>query len=150
MCSAQIDDRYQKKSIRQLGKNDTMSQLLSLLQLLLFASSYEVDGMMTTRNTGVSPLINGTSRANIVCQKDAELFGLWGQYSALISTKQQSLQNITEQRYRHLPIVNTMVNRTLHVHTVHSVHALSIYHWVITSQGKLAPSCTLAYVASKV
>ena len=132
MCSAQIDDRYQKKSVRQLGKNDTMSQLLSLLQLLVFASSYEVDGMMTTRSTGVSPLINGTSRANIVCQKDAELFGLWGQYSALISTKQQSLQNITEQRYRHLPIVNTMVSRTSDDYCMYTPFIVCMHYLYIT------------------
>ena len=46
----------------------------------------------------------------MLCQKDAEQFGLWGRYSALISTKQQQLQNITAKKYRHLPIVNTMVS----------------------------------------
>jgi hypothetical protein len=79
------------------------------LSLILFALSSDVDGgMMTTGDSGVLNLINGTSRANILCQKDAESYGLWGRYSALISTKQHNLQNITAEKYRHLPIVNTM------------------------------------------
>ena len=85
--------------------------VVSFSQLILFALSSDVDGgMMTTGDSGVLNLINGTSRANILCQKDAESYGLWGRYSALISTKQHNLQNITAEKYRHLPIVNTMVS----------------------------------------
>lgn len=66
---------------------------------------------MATEDSGVLNLINGTSRANILCQKDAQSFGLWGQYSALLSTKQRRLQNITvEEKYRYLPVVNTLVS----------------------------------------
>ena len=77
----------------------------------MFALSWEVDGMMTTEEeSGVLNLMNGTSRANMLCQKDAETYGLWGQYSAIISTKQTHLQNITVDNYRHIPVVNTMVS----------------------------------------
>ena len=65
---------------------------------------------MTTDNNGPMQLINGTSRADELCQKDAERAGLWGRYSALLSTKQHPLRNITEERYRHLPVVNTAVS----------------------------------------
>ena len=79
-------------------------------QLLLFVMSSAVDGMMTTKDQWVSELINRTSRADLLCQKDAERAGLWGTYSALLSTKQRPIRNITTQRYHHLPIVNTKVS----------------------------------------
>ena len=79
-------------------------------QLLVFVMSYAVDGKITTENERAIQLINGTSRAHRLCQKDAERAGLWGIYSALLSTKQHSLQNITEERYHHLPVVNTVVS----------------------------------------
>ena len=71
--------------------------------------SSAVDGKMITKDHGTSQLINGTSQADLLCQKDAERAGLWGTYSALLSTKQHPLQNITAQQYHHLPVVNTMV-----------------------------------------
>ena len=72
--------------------------------------SSAVDGMMTTDNHNITQLVNGTSRADKLCQKDAEQAGLWGSYSALLSTKQHPLRNITEERYRYLPVVNTAVS----------------------------------------
>ena len=72
-----------------------------------------VDGMMTTDKYSTRQLINGTSRADKLCQKDAEQAGLWGSYSALLSTKQHPLHNITEKRYRHLPVVNPAVRSYL-------------------------------------
>jgi hypothetical protein len=78
------------------------------LTLLLFVMSSAVDGMMTIEDHVTSQLINGTSRADLLCQKDAERAGLSGSYSALLSTKKHPLQNITTQQYRHLPVVNTM------------------------------------------
>jgi hypothetical protein len=78
------------------------------LALLVFALSSDVDGMMASKDSGVLETINGTSRANLLCQKDAQRSGLWGHYSALLTTKQLPLQNITAEKFRHLPIVNTM------------------------------------------
>ena len=69
-----------------------------------------VDGMMTTDDHSTTQLIDGTSRADKLCQKDAERAGLWGSYTALLSTKQHPLRNITRERYRHLPIVNPAVS----------------------------------------
>ena len=69
-----------------------------------------MDGMMITEDSRISKLDNGTSRADVLCQEDAERFGLWGHYSAVLSTKQRLLQNITSEKYRHLPIVNTKVS----------------------------------------
>lgn len=68
-------------------------------QLLLFVLSTAVDGMT-----------NGTSGADTLCQKEAECSGLWGSYSALVSTKYRPLRNMTAEQYRHLPVVNTMVS----------------------------------------
>ena len=79
-------------------------------QLLTFVMSSEVDGMMSFRDEyGLMQSSNGTSRADMLCQRDAERAGLWGYYSSLLSTKHGQLQNITAEQYRHLPIVNTMV-----------------------------------------
>ena len=79
----------------------------------MFALSSEVDGTMTREDHGSLQLDNGTIRANMLCQKAAENAGLWGHYSALLSTKQYQLQNITAEKFRHLPIVNTMVSEQL-------------------------------------
>lgn len=79
-------------------------------QLLLFVLSTAVDGMMATEDYELSKRYTGTSHADNLCQKEAELAGLWGTYSSLISTKHRPLQNITAKQYRHLPIVNTMVS----------------------------------------
>lgn len=76
----------------------------------MFALSSEVDGIMTREDYGTLQLDNGTNRADILCQEEAERAGLWGHYSALLSTKQYQLQNITAEQYRHLPIVNSMVS----------------------------------------
>ena len=81
-----------------------------VFQLLLFALSTAVDGAMTTEDYRASHLINGTSQADMLCQKEAQQAGLWGTYSALLSTKHRPLHNITAEQYRHLPIVNTMVS----------------------------------------
>ena len=70
--------------------------------------------MMTTDELGLLLSDNGTSRADTLCQRDAQRAGLWGHYSALVPTKQRRLQNITTDKYRHLPVVNTMVSICLH------------------------------------
>ena len=78
-----------------------------LFQLPLFVSSTRVDGAMAAPG---SQLANGTSRADMLCQKEAERSGLWGSYSALLSSKHRPLQNMTGQQYRQLPVVNIMVS----------------------------------------
>ena len=105
--------------------------------------SSTVDGKMITKDHGTFQLINGTSRADLLCQKDAEQAGLWGTYSALLSTKHHPLQNITAQRYHHLPVVNTMVSGLANVFTLllaEYVHVCCV--WV---QGHLVYANILAH-----
>ena len=75
-----------------------------------------VDGMMTTEDYMPLDWHNRTHEADKLCQRDADSAGLWGHYSALISTKQRQLLNITAEQYRNLPIVNILVS-TLHSYT---------------------------------
>ena len=78
-------------------------------QLLLFVLTETVDGTIMAQHHVPSHLTNGTTRANQLCQKEAQNAGLWGTYSALLSTKHRPLRNITREPYNRLPVVNIMV-----------------------------------------
>lgn len=91
-------------------------------QILLFVLSTAVDGM-----------INGTSGADTLCQREAEWAGLWGSYSALISTKYRPLRNITAEQYRHLPVVNTMVSCQLNGVICHNLLSILVQGHIVSS-----------------
>lgn len=106
----------------------------NLFQLLAFVLSTTLDGTMTTED---HRHFNGTYRADILCQRDAKRAGLWGTYSALLSTKHRPLQNITSQQYRHLPVVNTMVSSErwgiIHVYILLCIHTSHIQGHIVSS-----------------
>lgn len=105
-----------------------MYEILLSFQLLLFVTSSAVDGMMITEGDRQSfELSNGTSRADMLCQEDAEHVGLWGHYSALLSTKHNPLQNRTSEQYRHLPVVNTKVSNL----TEHYCSGILVFLYVV-------------------